>query len=531
MSRIAHRLSSRDRSERGAVVLVAVVGIVLAMVSASLAVDLGSIANEKRLVQKIADMAALDASRDLPNAQAVAERSASRNNDLKDSMVVVPGVNPKAVLGVINPVTKQFVPQAGGSMVQVTAVSTVSNYFPFVAGPHSVTGVAVAGFEPEAAFSVGSTLAALDSQKTLLDPILGNMLGGATALNMSAVGYNALASGNVSLAALQTNLVNMGYDVGTTDKLLANSVRVSDLLRASALALTASGNSAAAAAVNDIPLISIPNASTVNLGRLVSLSQPGNASALETTFNVFQMLTGAASVANGSSFVSIPGVVVNVPGTGTVRFELKLIEPPQTARGPVGVQAKTSQVVLRLKIDLLPVLPLGPPVALDLDFTAASANGTLTAINCSVSPSITVGLTTNGATVTGGAALGSGLGSLVATGSLAAGSNGSLTFNYPSQFVPPVGSPGDPDGQRVSGATLDLSPAVVTITGTGLTGATTAAAVQPLIPAILTAVDAASPLVLQPVLRALGMDLAAADVTALGIYEPPPACGVPGLVR
>ncbi len=529
MMRRRNRPSRIQRSERGAVLVIAAVGVVVALISASLAVDLGSIMQEKRLVQKIADLAALDAARDLPNAQSVAELSAARNHNIADSVAVIPGVNPKAVRGVIDPVTKKFVTQAGGGLVQVTATSTVKNFFPLVAGPHTVTATAVAGSSPEAAFSVGSTLAAVDTQKSFLDPMLGKMLGGATALNMSAVSYQGMATGNVTLGLLQTKLLAMGYDVGTPDKLLNTSVKVSDLLTATGQALNAPpSNTTAAAAINSIPIASISNALTLNIGSLVNITQPASDSALETTINAFGLLTGAAEVANGTNFVDVPGITVNVPGVATVGFKLGLIQPAQTARGPVGVQAKTSQVTLRLSINLLPVLFLGPSIALDLDFSAASAIATLTNISCGASPSISIGATTNAAAVGGGATIAV-VGNLTASGSLAATAPGSpRLFNYSTDFAPPVGT--DPDGQRVGAASLKLSPAMVTITGTGLAAAT-AAAVQLLIPTILSTVDLVGGPLLQPVLQVLGLDLAAADISALNMYDPPPKCGSPGLIQ
>jgi Flp pilus assembly protein TadG len=51
--------------ERGAVLVIPVVGVVPAVVAAALAVDLGSLAHEKRSDQKVADLAALDAVRGL----------------------------------------------------------------------------------------------------------------------------------------------------------------------------------------------------------------------------------------------------------------------------------------------------------------------------------------------------------------------------------------------------------------------------------------------------------------------------------
>lgn len=509
------------RDERGAILVLSTAGIVLAIIAASLAVDLGFLAHEVRVDQKVADLAALDAVRELPASNAdltlAAQASAARNG-----FPTEPGYTVSAVEGIkAASGSDACVAQPGSGTVCVTATSLHKNFFPFTTDGQSKTRVAVAGSLPEAAFSVGSTLAAVDTQKSFLDPILGNMLGGATALNMSAVSYSGLAGGNVSLRALQTQLLAMGYDVGTVDKLLATDVSVANLLRATGQALTAGGQTAAAAEINAIPIASIPSARTIKLGQLVSLSQPGSNSALDAAINAFGLVTGAAGVANGNSFVDVPGITVNVPGVATVGFKLRMIQPAQTAKGPVGVFANTSQVELQLNIALL------TGVTLDLNFVAASAKGTLTAIDCDASPSITIAVTTAGATVTGAGNVPL-LGTLSATGTLAAGAGGSLTFAYPAEFAPAVGTDGD--GQRVSAATLDLSPATITVTGTGAAGAT-AALVQGLLPTILTAVDLLATPTLQPVVRALGLDVAAADVLALDMYDPPPSCGTPRLIK
>ena len=56
----------RQADERGAILVVAVAGVVLATIAAALAVDLGRQAAEKRTDQKVADLAALDGARALP---------------------------------------------------------------------------------------------------------------------------------------------------------------------------------------------------------------------------------------------------------------------------------------------------------------------------------------------------------------------------------------------------------------------------------------------------------------------------------
>ena len=66
--------------EKGAILVLSIVGVVLAMIFSAMAVDLGFTAQEARRNQKVADLAALDAVRDLVNHQMVASTSANTRN-------------------------------------------------------------------------------------------------------------------------------------------------------------------------------------------------------------------------------------------------------------------------------------------------------------------------------------------------------------------------------------------------------------------------------------------------------------------
>jgi uncharacterized membrane protein len=533
--------------------VLAAVGLILAMIFTALAVDIGFLAADKRTDQKIADLAALDASRDLAGVSALCGGGAPISNPASTCPAVVSAKRNNFTPDAKNTllaelVTKTaagtYVPSVGGKFVRVTINSPRKPFFPFVGtDERTVTAKAVAGAEPEAEFSVGSTLASLDAQKSFLDPLLGSMLGSSVSpLNMNAVSYTGLASGNVGLRALQTNLLAMGYDVGTTDKLLNTSVRAADLLRATAQALGSKSppDTVAAAEINDIPLALIPNLKTVALGKLISVSQPSNDSALDATLNAFDIVSGAAQVANGTNFVNVPGIAVTIPGgllgpLGSITTSLSVIEPAQKAKGPILVtKAKTSQVKLRLHVDLLQkgALALLAPVALDIDFSAASAEGTLQTINCGAPPGITISATTSGAAVGGTATvLGALGGTLDLSGTLAGTVAGPpLAYAYPGEFVPPVG-PG-PFSRHVGAASLVISPANITVTP--VSGALVGA-VKPvldiLMPTILSTYDSLASPLLSPVLKALGLDLAGADVSAIQIYEPPPSCGLPTLVE
>jgi len=547
LSRLRHRCD-----ERGSILVISTVGFVMAMIFTALAVDVGFLAADKRTDQKMADLAALDASRDLvgvgtycsapPSASGPlcpAVVSAIRNfNSVSDAP---PTISAERVARA-GPGT--YVPNSAGTFVRVTVSSPRKPFFPFVGNDsRTVVARAIAGGEPEAEFSVGSTLASLDAEKSFLDPILGEMLG-LTALNMNAVSYSGLATGNVGLRALQTNLLAMGYDVGTTEKLLNTDVRAADLLRATAQALGAKSppDTVAQAEINDIPLALIPNLKTVAIGDLISLSQPGSDSALDATLNAFEIVSGAAQVANGTNFVSVPGIDVTIPGTlltgplGNITTSLSVVEPAQKAKGPVGTTANTSQLKLRLHVNLLQTgaLLLLAPLSVDIDFTAGSAQGTLTEIDCDATPGITVSATTSGATVGGTATvLGPIGGTLNLSGTLVGTVAGPpLRFNYPNQFMPPVGPA--PYSSHVGAASLDLSPANIDVTPVPPAGVLTTAiepALELLMPTILATFDSLAVPLLAPVLDVLGLDFAGADVSAWEIFQPPPSCNAPRLVK
>lgn len=511
---------SKRRDERGAVLVLTAFGLVVALVAAAMAIDLGGVGQEARQNQKVADLAALDAARILPATTAAlttaAKTSAARNG------FTVSGVNT---------VTAVEGTKSGGNCTAVSGAGTVcvrvsSKYnekMPFVAKSNTVTRTAVAGNNAsEAEFSVGSTLANLDTQKSALDSILGTDLGLPVA-SMSLVSYSGIAGGSVTLSALQAKLVSLGYSVGTPTTLMNTNIKARDLLSATASVLSDQGNSTAAAALNKIPIASISSTLMVQLGKLVSLSSPSSTSALSTSVNAFQLLTGAAELQNGTSFVNVPGISVNVLGLTGLTVGLKVISPAQIAEGPVGTTAKNSQIVLELKFKLS-VAGVGI-VDVTLDDANANALATLTAIRCSSNPGVTISALTS-ALSTNGTVTVPLLGTLTVTGTGAGTGAASHDFAYTSGFVAPVGMGAY---WETGASTMGIGNAV-TVSGTVLQAAT-ALLVQPVLNLTLPLLDTALSAVLKPVLQALGANLAAADVTAMDIFPTPPACNRPGLLK
>lgn len=507
---------TRRNNERGAVMVVAVGAVVMALAAAALGVDLGRIALDKRSDQNVADLAALDAARAVgfllnstdqagynAAAQTAAAASAVRNG--------FSGTNKTVTATVGSMDSSNVFTATGSSAVRVVTTSYLKYAFRPGGKTLTATGVAFVG-SPIAAFSVGSTLANIDTSKSQLDPMLRTWLGSGS---LSAVSYNGLAGSNLSLSALQTALLAQGLSVGTTSQLLNQSLTLAQLFTATASALTTQGKNVAAAEVQDLINASITNATTVKLGDLLDVAAPTDSAALAGEFNVYQLVTGSAQIANGSSFVSVPLTGINLLGLAGVTLSASVISPAQTGIGPVGTTAENAQVALRVTVNV-GLGALLPVVNVTLTYTAGSAQGTLTSIVCGATPSISVSDSSSGVTVAGtGVTI---LGNLNITSSVAATTPTTLSFSNPTEFSPSY------IGKHVGATNTGVALASVNVTGSGATAAL-APLLQAALPTTLSTLDTALQPVIRPLLRGLGIEVAQGDVTALGIYPSPSSCG------
>jgi uncharacterized membrane protein len=485
----------------------ATVGIVLAIIAAALAVDLGRIAQERRNDQRVADLAALDAARDLGNTDALAQASADRN----DFPWNKPGYSLTTVVGSLD-ANRVFHAGVGASAVEVTIKSPIKNTF--VSGSRTITTRAVATVVNKGSFSIGSSLASLDPSKTVLNQFMGQWIQASGPVNV--VSYQGLAATNVSLGALQQQLVAAGLNVGTVDKLLTTSISYRDLVNATASAL-GPGNPAVAADLNGIALAA-NSAGTVKLGDMITVAQGSEDAALATELNVFRLVTGSAAVANGTNTVNIPSLAVSIPNLGSVAVALKVIELPKIYVGPASAatpHAQTSQVELTVTPNININLPLAKVTgALPITVTAAKAVGNLTAVDCGANKGITVEATTGAVNESAGAILDVTLPLLsplhvldvnLSTNAAPSGPT-PLTFSYPSGFGAP--------GQHVGSTTAGLGTLV---TADSSNGAVKAIINSLLLPALRPVLDALDAQVVKPILKAAGADVGTADVIALPI--------------
>lgn len=532
------RVSAGPRNERGAIMVISTIGVVVAMIATALSVDLGRLAQEKRRDQKVADLAALDAVRDLPNRQARAEESAVRNG-----FPTAAGYSVVADLGKM--VSGSFVTDPAGDAVRVTATSPFSNAF--VSGSRTVSATALAKVREDAGFSIGSSVARLSGSfnaplmNRILEPLVGASSGTFT---FDAVSYQGLAAGSVKLGDVASEL---GF--GTVDELLAANVKLKDLIRATATVLGNNGD-VLAVKVNEIA-DSTNNSQTLTLGDMIKVDQGAGGSAAGAMFNVLQLISGSAQLANKDTFLSSSGIVdVPVTGVGTLgtTMNIKVIEPPKFYVGPVGQGVSTSQVEITfnpvLNVPLSLPLPVGDLVkatgTLPVKVVGGGATGTLADVTCSgPGQGIVVGVDTESVTTSVNSIVDLNLltgelaGRVNVQGS-ATGANApptSLSFAWPAEFSPPAASkttPGSPMNVNMTSTSTGNVAISLPLVGT----VTLAASV--VVPVIL---DAIEPILNQLKLRAGGQEFAAlgiavgiADVSATKDAFDPDACGVPGLV-
>ena len=537
---VLSRLHKRD--EQGVILVMAVPGLVVALIALSLSFDLGRQVLEKRGDQSVADAAALDAARNPANAQALAEASAIRNG----FSPIAPGHSIVAQRGTVS-ATKVFTADPAGSAVLVTVSSHIDHVFTPGGATLTARAAATMGGGKEAGFMIGTSLASIDTTKSaLLNGVLGSMIGASADI----VSWKGLVSSHVTLQALsqQLELLDAGVQFGTIDQILSTDITLAKLATATANVLSANGDSNASLFLGPTGIIAkMTNTATFQLGDMINVAAGSGASALATEFDVWGLLTGSAEVANGTNLVSIPNIGLTIPGVGSVGLSLKVLEGPKTYIGPDQTvnpavpHATTSQV----QVTLTPVLNLPISVAglagvtvtgsLPVALTAAGADANLTSITCpnptggervtvdlkplttAVSAPLTVSATVLGLGVTF---------NTTTTGSASLDAPAQyVDFSYPSEFFPSAAP------KRVGTSPLGLG-SLLTLNTTATLGSV--AAIPPLLTSVvnatlgtaLTLVGPAVSTALTPVLSALdpaitsmldslGVSIGAADVTAL----------------
>lgn len=404
--------------QRGVFGLMAVGLMLLMVISVALAIDTGRLYLEQRHMQRVADLAALEAAgavmlisqvEEDPDGKSAldlaAEAAASRNGHdpsegERELSLVLGGICVEALEegGSIrvfhrpldDPESPLPCPEWELNALQVIASHEVPrSLFGSLLGADEITISATAAAyrpqaEPYAVFSVGSRLLNVDTDESALAPVLRGLLDlGADA---SVAGFGGIADATVSLA----DLVSVDeLTAGSTEELLDAELKLLDLITRLKAAHHDSGSEEdapellALQALNDRLTAFISTENIITVGDLLDIGT--ERAPLDVEVSALDLLSTALLIANQENAVALPGLNLSVPGVTDIEAMLAVIEPPQIAIGPVGcvdnakppcegnwkTEARTAQLVLGVGANV--EIPLLAKLGLKLGVTAAGA--------------------------------------------------------------------------------------------------------------------------------------------------------------
>jgi uncharacterized membrane protein len=382
--------------QRGAIGILGASVLLLSVLFTALAVDTGRLMLEQRRLQKIADMAALDGARALSCSgdaavNAAVSQSAELNNHTGDILDVKLGDTlTQDGVRVFGAPKDPDLPEA----VRVTAGDT-NVPASLVAGGWfgnkvNLQATAVAGAPTIGTMSVGSYVARVNTDDSMLAPLLNGLLG--TSVQLDLVSYKGLADANVTLL----DLINAQAEVGTVDKLLDSEISMQDFVLLAAEALSNQPEQPTVAIdVLETIAAQVDADLKLRLGDLLNLDLPADQAALEAQLNVLDLIGLGAEVANKGHAVTASlqsGSIFEELGILNGELTTYIIEPPQIAIGPAGrgadgewiTRAHTAQVNAELHLSLLDLLSLDTTglINLDLAINGAEARAGFESFNC-----------------------------------------------------------------------------------------------------------------------------------------------------
>lgn len=367
--------SSGPHHQRGAIGLWGSMTLLLAVLFMALAVDAGRLWMQQRKLQSIADIAAMEAAREIGcntniNDVLTAAQDAAVRNGYNGQLSQGPNI---VELGSVTTVggIRQFSGSSGQQAVHVYATESVpaSLVAGGLFGNQVLLGAeAVSAGDPTlAAFTAGSFLLNVDTENaTLMNALLGGLLG--TSLNLSVLSYESLASANLSLA----NLLRV-QGAASMDELLEAEMSVGELLDLIADGVADAGT-AGTLASNALEELSsgITNNGTIKLSDILTVSSPNEDGAADLSLNAFSLITAAAMFVNEQSPIALPPIP-DLPG---VHVAITVTQAPLLAVGPSEGSNCTVARTAQLALDIF--ASVAGALTVTLNATAAQGTAELT---------------------------------------------------------------------------------------------------------------------------------------------------------
>lgn len=355
--------------QRGAIGLMAALTLGMVLTFMLLAVDGGRLYLEQRKLQRIADMAALEASEhggacsgSGPQAVTLARIAATRNGHSP----LNPLIASCGYLRTGNDNLRTFNPDATrneaikvevGNWVVTSVAGGVYNLVqgqPLSRTTHlQASAVAANPGPPQAMLSIRTTLATVSStQGSVLNGLL-KALGGSTQIDL--LGWQGIANTKLNLLKYLDQLaLDLHLDVGDYQQLLNLDTSATVLLQAAVKVLQQSG--AAVDVVTNLGKVALDlPANGLQLGKLLDL-QSGTAQAgLDASIQLLQLVQGVIQLAASDRAVNAD-LPISVLGLVNGRVRVRVIEPQQISA--VGdprtdeLRVHTAQVRALVSLDL-----------------------------------------------------------------------------------------------------------------------------------------------------------------------------------
>ncbi|MEB0041624.1 MULTISPECIES: pilus assembly protein TadG-related protein [unclassified Pseudomonas] len=401
MSPLISAFSGRVR-QHGAIGLMAALTLGLAVLCMLLVIDSGTLYLEKRNLQRVADMAALEAATRLGQctpantAATYAIAAATRNGfTVTDSTrtlttdcgtVALAANNLRAFS--VNATQNQAIRVVVTHWVNQSIAGGISALFPGGSSGTTInlSATAVAAVPPPVAMlTIRSTLLVADSSNSIiLNGLFGGLLG--STVNLSAVGWNGLINSNISLLGYLNQLkLDLGITAVGYSQLLSTTVSVSQLLQSAITVLDPTGTLGATASIGSLQALkAAAGSTTVMLGDLLQVKGGTETAALTSNLQLFQLVEGLVQLANKSNGL-VAVQTINL-GVLSITSNLKVLQPAQISAvgnpalaalnplGPDKIYVRTAQVRALLSVNLPLLTGVAPLVSAVANLTAPITN-------------------------------------------------------------------------------------------------------------------------------------------------------------
>ncbi|MFK8331197.1 pilus assembly protein TadG-related protein [Pseudomonas sp. BJa5] len=401
--------------QRGAIGLVAALTLGMGLLFVLMVVDSSRLFLEQRKLQRIADMAALEAAGQLavcsgtgPQAAALARASAVRNGFELSAVQALDTTCGSLQTGA-NSLRSYSVDATRHEAIRVVAstrvaTSVAAGVLALARGNPvpdftllSASAVAATPRPPQAMLRIRSTAATLDSRQAPLLNALVDPLGGHVQLDL--LGWQGLANTQINLLAYLDQLaIDAGVSAGNYQQLLSAGATATQLLQAAVKVLQRSG--ATAEVVTNLGRIAVgsDNSRLLQLGSMLDLQSGTTQAGLDAGLRVLDLVQSVIllSTKENAATVEMP---INLLGLANGKVRLKVIEPQQLSAignpqtDTIRVQTAQVRALVSLELPVLStvaglvnaVLDLASPLTNILNnLLSLNVMGTLQSLTCAL---------------------------------------------------------------------------------------------------------------------------------------------------